>query len=132
MISLEDYTKELQEDVRIDDLNMRDKQMMLPAIKHKWIARTMDHKRHRNNLIRKKKETKEQVLKALETNGIPSGIPKTALNQKIEASDKIQKINEEIEDVELLIEYLEKVEQVFKSATFDFGNIIKLSLSEIN
>ena len=130
MQTLEDFSAELKEDVRIDDLNLRDKQMMLPASKHKWIARTMDFKRQRNMLIRKKKETKEHVLRALETNGIPNGIPKASLNQKIESSDKIQKINESIEDVELLIEYLEKVEQVFKSMSFDFSNLVKINLSE--
>lgn len=129
MLSLEDFSKELQEDVKIDDLNLRDKQMMLPAIKHKWIARCMDHKRQRNQLIRKKKETKESALKALEGN-IPNGIPKASLSKKIDESDKIRKITEEIEDIELLIEYLEKVEQVFKSMSWDFGNIVKINLSE--
>ena len=51
----EEFNKELQEDTKIDQINLLDKQMMLPAIRHKWVARLIEYKRKLNSLNRKKK-----------------------------------------------------------------------------
>jgi hypothetical protein len=36
---LEEYIKELSEDLKIDELNLKDYQLRLPALKHKWTGR---------------------------------------------------------------------------------------------
>jgi hypothetical protein len=131
MISFEKFTEELKEDTKLDELNLLQKQLMLPAIKHKWVARLIDQKRILNNLIRKKKLTKVAVISTLEEqNSIPPGIPKASLEKKIDSSDAIQKIDQEIEETELAIEYLEKVEQVLRSMTYDIKNIIDINRLE--
>jgi hypothetical protein len=56
---LDKYSEEIREDVKIDQLNILDKQLMLPAIKHKWVSRLIEQKRHKVQLERKKKELKE-------------------------------------------------------------------------
>ena len=38
---LESYIDELSTDVQIDEFNMKDIQMKLPSIKHKWTGRLM-------------------------------------------------------------------------------------------
>jgi hypothetical protein len=124
------FQEEIKEDVKIDQLNLLDKQMMLPAIKHKWVARLMMQKRIKNSLDKKKKELKEEVLKTLTEKGIPKGIPKLAFDTKVESSDVIQKINQEIQDAQILIEYLEKVEGIFRSMTFDIKNITEITKLE--
>jgi len=50
---------------------------------------------------------------------------------KVENSDGIKKITQEIEDVDLMIEYLERVEQIFKSMTYDLKNIVDISKMEM-
>lgn len=125
------FQEEIKEDTKIDQLNLMDRQMMLPAIKHKWVARLFEQKRLRNNLERKKKNLKEEVLKTLTDQGIPTGIPKTALATKVESSETIQKINQELEDVNILIDYLEKVEGIFRSMTYDIKNITEISKLEM-
>jgi len=131
MISFEKFTEELKEDTKLDELNLLQKQLMLPAIKHKWVARLIDQKRILNNLIRKKKLTKVAVISTLEEqNSIPPGMPKASLEKKIDSSDAIQKIDQEIEETELAIEYLEKVEQVLRSMTYDIKNIIDINRLE--
>jgi hypothetical protein len=127
---LEIFEKELKEDTKIDELNLLEKQMMLPSLKHKWVARLIDQKRKLNSLERKKKVLREDVLKTLNEKGIPPGIPKASLDKKIESSDVILKIQEEIEDVEIVIQYLEKVEQIFRSMTYDLKNIVELTKLE--
>jgi septation ring formation regulator EzrA len=126
----EKFQEEIKNDTQIDQINLMDRQMMLPAIKHKWVARLIDQKRTRNTLERKKKVLKEEVLKKLESGGIPTGVPKASIKEKVEASDTIKKINEELEDVEIIIEYLEKVEGIFRSMTYDIKNITEITKLE--
>lgn len=122
---LEDYKKEITLDVQIDQLNILDKQLMLPAIKHRWVSRLIEAKQSLNRLNKKKKETRRQVLEALEGN-LPKGLPKTALDSKIEASEKMQSINDEIDENELLVLYLEKVEKIFSELYYGIKSAVDL------
>jgi hypothetical protein len=124
------YFEEIKEDTRFDQLNILDKQLMLPAIKHKWVSRLIEQKRHKNILEKKRKDAKLGVIKKLENEGIPTGIPKAALNGKVESTEIIRKIDEELTETVLIIEYLEKVEKIFSSITYDIGNATKLMVLE--
>jgi hypothetical protein len=124
----EEYEKEIFSDTKIDELNLLEKQLQLPAIKHKWVARLITHKRKVNNLEKKRKEIKEIVLSKM--SDIPKGIPKKLLDAKIDTTEEIQKIDEEIEKHSIMIEYLEKVEQIFKSMSYDLKNIIDINKLE--
>lgn len=124
------YQNEINEDTKIDQINILEKQLMLPAIKHKWVARLIEQKRNRFQLEKKRKDIKEEVLKALTKEGLPTGIPKAALNSKLESSEAIKKIDEEIEHVSLIIEYLEKIEKIMSSITFDISNATKIMVLE--
>lgn len=119
----EKYRLEISEDVKIDQLNLLEREMQHPAIRHKWVSRLIQHKKNKIELERKKKTLKQDVLKNITEKGIPTGIPKTAIDNKVESSEVIQKINQEIEDTTLLIDYLERVEKVFSSMSYDFGSI---------
>jgi hypothetical protein len=130
MVSLEEFKKELNDDTKVDEMNLLQKQLMLPAIKHKWVARLIDQKRYLNQLNRKKKTIRAAVLVSLEQGGIPPGLPKTSLDKKIDASEAIQKIDEEIQETEIMITYLEKVETIFRSMTYDLKNIVEITRME--
>jgi hypothetical protein len=94
------------------------------------VARLIEQKRYLNSLYRKKKLTKVAVLSTLDEQGIPQGIPKAALEKKIDNSDAVQKIDQDIEETTLLIEYLEKTETVLRSMTYDIKNIIEINKLE--
>ena len=130
MDTLENFKLELDDDTKIDEINLLDKQMMLPAIKHKWVARLIYYKRTLNSLNRKKKELRESVLENFEKNGMPPGLPKSVLDKKIELSAPIVKIQEQIEDTEIIIQYLEKIETIFKTMTYDMKNIVDITKME--
>jgi hypothetical protein len=125
-----DYKNEISNDVKVDEINLLQKQLQLPTIKHKWAARQIEQKRHRNNLYKKKKEIKAATLIKLEKEGIPPGMPKKSITEKIESSEIMEQINEEIEHTDLLIEYLEKVENILKTMTYDMKNIIDINKLE--
>ena len=125
------YKEEIEEDTKIDQINLLDRQMMHPSTRHKWVARLIQYKRTKNDLERRKKLLKEEVVKTLTEKGIPTGLPKANLMAKVENSDGIKKITQEIEEVDLMIEYLERVEQIFKSMTYDLKNIVDISKMEM-
>lgn len=128
---LEKYLNEIKEDTKIDQINILEKQLMLPAIKHKWVSYLIKSKIAKNDLEKKRKELKEATLKRFTEEGtIPTGIPKAALQAKIESSEAIQKIDEDIKNITVIIEYLEKVEKIFNSITYDIGNATKLMVLE--
>ena len=124
------FSEEIAEDVKIDQLNILEKQLMLPAIKHKWVSRLILQKKKKTDLGKKKEELRIEVLKQYDDKSLPTGIPKAALKMKIDSSDVIKKIDEDIADCDILIEYLEKVEKIFASFTYDIGNATKLMVLE--
>jgi len=121
------FYKELCEDVKFDQMNILEKQLMLPALKHKWVARLIKSKIEKEQLEKKKKQLKEQVLSKL---NIPTGVPQASIKQKVESSETIKKIDDELKDILLIVEYLEKVEKILSSITFDIGNAAKLMVLE--
>ena len=124
------FTEEIQIDTHIDELNVLQKQLILPSIKHKWVSRLIEFKRKLNSLNQKKDKIKKEVLNLLIENGIPPNLPKQSLEQKIKESDIYKKIEEDISDTILIIEYLEKVETIFRSMTYDIKNIIEINKLE--
>ena len=126
------YKEELLEDLKLDQLNILDKQLMLPALKHKWVSRLILTKKKKNDLEKKKKSLKDEVLKKIEEEGLPNGVPKLALKNKVDNTKTILDINLTIEECDLIIEYLEKIEKILSSMTYDITNSTKLLSMELS
>lgn len=122
--------KEIQEDLKLDRISLLEKQLILPTIKHKWVARLIEYKKTKNILTKKRKSLKEEALKTLTDQNIPNNLPKAALDKKIESSDVFKKIDEELFEAELAIDYLEKVESICRSMTYDIKNAVELEKLE--
>jgi hypothetical protein len=129
---LSNYNLELLEDLKLDQLNILDKQLMLPALKHKWVSRLIFTKKQKNDLEKKKKSLKDEVLKKIEDEGLPHGVPKLALKSKVDGTKTIVDISLTIEECDLVIEYLEKVEKILSSMTYDITNSTKLLSMELS
>lgn len=122
---LDKYNEELKEDTKIDVLNLRDVQLKLPAIKHKWVARLISHKHEiskLNDLIDKAKET--IIEKQLKDSTVKVSRP--TLEKMVENNDVILKIRNNIKEHELLILYLEKVEKILSTTTYDIKNLVEI------
>ena len=63
---------------------------------------------------------------------MPKGVPKVALKEKVDATKTITDISLTIDDCELLLEYLEKIEKILSSMTYDVGNATKLLALELS
>ena len=127
--TLDQYNNELKEHLVLDEFNIKDAQMKLPGRKHLWVGRLMRHKQEKNNLIAKKKQMVEKLTKSIqEQSTVRLSVPaaeKVAWN-----TEPIKKINSEIAEHELLIEFLEKVEKIMSSISYDIKNIIEIQKLE--
>ena len=127
--TLDQYNNELKEHLVLDEFNIKDAQMKLPGRKHLWVGRLMRHKQEVNNLKAKKKQLVEKLTKSIqEQSTVRLSVPaaeKVAWN-----TEPIKKINSEISEHELLIEFLEKVEKIMSSISYDIKNIIEIQKLE--
>ena len=123
------YVEEIKEDTKLDDFNIKQVQLILPTKKHYWATKLIIHKKELNDLI-KKRETliNSTADKLIETSNVVISRA-TALN-KVKQSDAIKKIDNDIQELNYVIELLEKAEQIFKSMSFDIKNIIEINKLE--
>lgn len=121
----ETYQKEIAEDIKVDELSLKDKTMLVPTIKHKWVGRLMMHKVQ----LKKLNDIKKKEIKRL-TNNSPIPLSKATLDQAINGDESIVKVQNSIERLEVIIEYLEKVEKLTSSLTWDCKNLIDLQKLE--
>ena len=62
MSNLEDYLKEMEKDVIFDDFTIKETQMKLPAIKHKWVGRLIRHKQTTHSLQSRYDKLKKTLI----------------------------------------------------------------------
>ena len=62
--------------------------------------------------------------------GAATGYNYNQLKPWVESIDEVKKINEDIKETESIIEYLEKVEKVYSSLTYDIKNMIQMTSME--
>ena len=126
---LKKYIEEINKDLQLDDFNIKEAQMRLPAKKHFWVARLMEAKIKRNNLIRDKKQLKKEVVKKVISDS-PVKISQSAAESAAERHESISKLNAFITEQDNIIEYLEKVEKIMGQMHWEIKNIIDINKME--
>jgi hypothetical protein len=121
----EKYQKEAEEDCKLNRFNVMEKTLTQPAIRHKWIARLINHKITYNKLKALKIKKREEYLQKI-IDESPVNLSKVTIDKKIDKLDLIKNINKKIEEQEMIILYLEKLEQSFKTMGYDIGHIVDL------
>jgi len=126
---LKKYMDEIGQDLVVDDFNLKEVQMRLPARKHFWVARLMDAKVEKNRLLLKKKRLKKELTKKVITES-PIKISISTAEQHAERHETILQITELINEYIVIVEYLEKCEKVLSSMSFDLKNIVEINKME--
>ena len=125
MEQLEEYIKEMGVDVEIDDFNLKETQLKLPALKHKWVGRLV---RHKGQLARAAAR-RSNVIKEIAKEVIDTATYQVTLPTAEKAAEKhmrVKKIDDEMKEHKLIVEFLEKSERIFSSMTFDIKNITEI------
>lgn len=122
---IEEYMEELKRDTSIDEMNIKDRAMRLPAIKHKWVGRLIRHKIELDKLFRKRKAMIGVVADAIQKE---SAVMLMRVNAEKSAAqhEKIREIDLLIKDNKVYVEFLEKVEKILSSMTFDIKNAVQI------
>ena len=127
---LKKYIDEIGKDLVVDDFNLKEVQMRLPARKHFWVARLMDAKVEKNKLLAKKKQLKKELTKKVIADS-PVKISLSTAEQHAERHESVVKLTESINEHTVIVEYLEKVERVLSAMSFDLKNIVEINKLEM-
>ena len=122
---LEEYISELSVDVQIDEFSMKDVQMKLPAIKHKWTGRLMRAKMEIEEKRIEKYKLVERIAEALiKESPVSLSIPMA--KKTAELHPDVKETWDQINELKLVVEFLEKTEKTLSSITFDIRNIVEI------
>jgi hypothetical protein len=122
---LEKYIKEIEEDLKIDEFNIKEASLKSPGRKHYWVSRLIHHKRNLQELEKQKSITIKKIAKELQHQA-PVKLTDSTLERAVLESQVIKDILQKVNDERLLIEFLEKTEKTFSSLTYDIKNIVEI------
>ncbi len=127
---LSKYLEELKNDTILDQLNLEEMQLKLPAIKAKYLKYLFTHKEEMVNLEELEKkaiiEISEKIEKEAEVKLSKITIENTAKNHEL-----IRKIIINIKKEHLYIELIEKALNIITSMSYDIKNLLELKKLEI-
>lgn len=125
MDKLDKFQAEAEQDASVDEVTIHEKQMMLPAIKHKWVARLVREKMALKHFEAERKAAVETVIRELKSRGRVD-LSNTALENAAQRHESVQLFTSKIDETKLLIDYLERLEKIFSSMTWDYRNMVEL------
>jgi hypothetical protein len=120
-----EYHQKIEEFLKIDELNMKDAQMSLPSVRHYWVGRLMFHKQQINKLKKAKEKATKTLRERIELES-PIGLSPKTIADSIAKHEIMQKIDDEVGNNELLVEYLSKVEANLRDAQYGMNNLTKI------
>lgn len=124
-MQLEKYIDELTKDVEIDEFALKECQMKLPALKHKWVGRLVRHKKDLHKLKRDRSIILTTVIEKIRDASEVEITKPAAANLATQHKDIVE-IDDKIKDIELVVELLDKCERIFSSMSFDLKNLVEI------
>ena len=125
METIDKYKKELDEDCKINMLNLRDAQMRLPAVKHKWTSRLINHKIEQDKIKKLIDEAKSTIIERQLADATVA-MSRPSLEKQAENHATVIRLKEKAKEEGFVIMYLEKVEQILRGVTFDIKNLVEI------
>lgn len=122
---LERYIKEIEEDLKIDEFNIKDASLRSPGRKHFWVSRLIHHKRSLLSLENQRNTLIKQISKELQMQAIVK-LSNPTIEKAVIESNSIKDLQIKINEEKLIIEFLEKTEKTFSSLTYDIKNIVEI------
>jgi hypothetical protein len=122
---LEKYNEEIKKYVTVDEFNMKQIQMDLPSTRHYWVGRLMFHKQEILKLKKLRKQATDKIADRIQAE-LPIGASIRTREMAADNHPVIQKIDEQIAENEVLVEYLSKIESNFRSISYDIKNLIEI------
>lgn len=122
---LERYIKEIEEDLKINEFNIKDASLRSPGRKHFWVSRLIRHKQNLLSLENQRTHLLKQLCKELQQQAIVK-LSNITIEKAVIESQSAKDIQIKISEEKLIIEFLEKTEKTFSSLTYDIKNIVEI------
>lgn len=122
---IQKYEEEIKKYVTVDEFNMKQVQMDLPSIRHYWVGRLMFHKQEILKLKKLRKTAQLKISEKIQEES-PVGLTHKTVHVASDNHPIIVKIDDQIAENEILVEYLTKIESNFRSLSYDLKNIIEI------
>lgn len=126
---LKNYFEEVGKDLVLDDFNIKEQTMRLPARKHYWVAKLINAKIERNQTFEKKRKLKKNITKEVIATS-PVKLSQSAAEQAAERHESLSSLTSKIKELDIIIEYLEKVEKTMSQMGFDIKNAVEIMKME--
>ena len=127
---LERYINELRAELEINEINVGEVQRRLPARRHFWAARLINHKRELFTIKKNRDIREREIAEQLRERSVA----KLTISESMvmaRGSSEIKSLAEKCYELELLIEFLEKTEKNLSSMVWDIKNIIEIQKMEM-
>ena len=126
---IERYSKEIEVELHIDEFNIKEMSLKTPARKHYWVCRLIQHKKALLNLKAERYSLREDIVQAIQRES-PVKVTRPIAVKSSYQHEKMVDLQNRIDEQELIVDYLEKVERTFTSLGFDIKNIIEIMKME--
>lgn len=122
---IDQYRKEIELELHVDEFNIKDVAMKTPARKHFWVCRLIHHKKLLLTLKSDRFKLKKEIARQIQEHS-PVKVTTPVAEKSAYQHEKMIELQGRIDDQELIIEFLEKTEKTFTSLSFDLKNIIDI------
>ena len=110
-MSLSKYMEELGKDWAIDEINLKESALILPAKKAKWVARLILEKNLLNKLEKDKKDKINSLIDIIKHEAVAS-LSTAVLKNLAEKDPSVIELDEKIEESKNLIDFFERIEKI--------------------
>lgn len=127
----EKLLEELKVFLQFDELNLKEKQLMLPGIKHRYATIYIQTKIELTKLHADRKRMLRNVVEEINRES-PIKLSTIAAEKLAADHDTVSEIDKKIKNNELVLEICEKSERILGSASYDIKNLVELIKLETN
>ena len=127
----EKLLEELKQFLNFDELNLKEKQLMLPGIKHRYATIYIQTKREIGNLFLERKLMLRKIVDEINKES-PVKLSVIAAEKLAAEHETIIEIDQKIKNNEIILEICEKSEKILSSASYDIKNLVELIKLETN
>lgn len=129
MSIIDQYVKEIETDLHVDEFNIKDVSMKTPGRKHFWVCKLIQHKRNLISIKAQRFQLKKEITKQIIEKS-PVKVTTPIAERTAYQHDQMIELQVKIDEQELIIELLEKTEKTFSSLSFDIKNIVEIMKME--
>lgn len=126
---IDQYKKDIEKELQVDEFNIKDVSMKSPGRKHFWVCKLIQHKKNLLNLKAERYNLKKELVRLIQKES-PVKLTLPVAEKTAYTHEKMIELQHKIDDQELVIEFLEKTEKTYTSLSFDIKNIIEIMKME--